>query len=317
MSNIQKARIAYAGPALTDGEMDVRELAPALISFAEFVSNAGKAIGCEQNIKVMLNQDSINKGSFDITFLLNMSIFEQAKLFVEGSKATGLDDLMAVLGYVANTGSAAIIIKNIFELIIRIGRRTLTKITKKSSDTSEIHLNDGTKIEVNINTLKVFLDVGCRKSIEGIVKPLESAGIDTFEIRNPADTNDKKPVAEVKKSEAELFKAPPAKEVVEEFPEAKPQEMFVKIVTVNFEQGKWKVSDGTNPAIWVTIADEQFIEKINNHEVTFGSGDMLRIIYRHVQKMKNGVLSAEYIVDKVLEVRPAPTQINLDFEYEE
>lgn len=53
MCSIKKARIAYAGPALTDGEMDVRELAPALIAFAEFVSNAGKAIGCEQNIKVI------------------------------------------------------------------------------------------------------------------------------------------------------------------------------------------------------------------------------------------------------------------------
>lgn len=66
MCNIQKARIAYAGPALTDGEMDVRELAPALIAFAEFVSNAGKAIGCERNIKVMLNQDSLNKGYFEV-----------------------------------------------------------------------------------------------------------------------------------------------------------------------------------------------------------------------------------------------------------
>ena len=63
MCSIKKARIAYAGPALTDGEMDVRELAPALIAFAEFVSNAGKAIGCEQNIKVMINQDTLNKGS--------------------------------------------------------------------------------------------------------------------------------------------------------------------------------------------------------------------------------------------------------------
>lgn len=53
MCSIKKTRIAYAGPALTDGEMDVRELAPALIAFAEFVSNAGKAIGCEKNIKVI------------------------------------------------------------------------------------------------------------------------------------------------------------------------------------------------------------------------------------------------------------------------
>ena len=317
MCNIQKARIAYAGPALTDGEMDVRELAPALIAFAEFVSNAGKAIGCERNIKVMLNQDSLNKGSFDITFILNMGILEQARLFMEGSKATGLDDLMAILGYVANTGGTAVVVKSIFDLISTIGKKTMTKITKKSPDTSEIHLADGTKIEVNINTLKVFLDVGCRKSIEGVIRPLETAGIDSFEVRNPADKTDKKPVAAVKKSEAELFKAPPAKEITEELPEAQSQEMLVKLVTINFEQGKWKVTDGTNPAIWVTIADEAFLNQISNHEITFGSGDMLRIAYRHVQKLKNGVLSSEYIVDKVLEVRPAPKQIKLDFEYEE
>ena len=131
MCNMQKARIAYAGPALTDGEMDVRELAPALIAFAEFVSNAGRAIGCERNIKVMLNQDSLNKGSFDITFILNMSILEQAKLFMEGSKATGLDDLMAVLGYVANAGGTFAAVKSVFELISVIGKRAMTKITKK------------------------------------------------------------------------------------------------------------------------------------------------------------------------------------------
>ena len=31
MCSIKKARIAYAGPALTDGEMDVRELARHLL----------------------------------------------------------------------------------------------------------------------------------------------------------------------------------------------------------------------------------------------------------------------------------------------
>ena len=294
MCNIQKARIAYTGSALTDDEMDVRELAPALISFAEFVSNAGKAIGCERNIKVMLNQDSLNKGSFDITFILNMSILEQAKLIMDGSRATGLDDLMAVLGYVANTGGTVAAAKSVFELISVIGKKAMTKITKKSPNTSEIHLDDGTKIEVNINTLKVFLDVGCRKSIEGIIKPLETVGIDSFEVRNPKDKTDKKPVATVKKSEAELFKAPPAKEITEELPEPQPQEMLAKLVTINFEQGKWKVTDGTNPAIWVTIADEAFLNRIGNHELTFGSGDMLRIVYRHMQKLKNGILSSEY-----------------------
>ena len=69
MTQSAKARIAYVGPALDNGEMDVRELAPALLAFAGLVESANAAIGGKQNIRVMLNQDSIRKGSFDITFL--------------------------------------------------------------------------------------------------------------------------------------------------------------------------------------------------------------------------------------------------------
>lgn len=317
MNNIQKARIAYTGPVLDNGEMDVRQLAPALIAFAEFVSNAVKATGGEQSIKVMLNQDSLNKGSFDITLILNMSLLEQAKLFMDNARTSGLDDLMAILGYIANAGGTVAAISSIFELILLIGKRKITKIKKKTADTSEIYLDDGTNIIVNINTIKVYLDVECRKSIEGVIKPLENTGISSFEIRNPLDITDKKPISTVDKTNAELFNAPPAKEIIEEVPTAQPQEMLVKLISINFEQGKWKVTDGTNPAIWVTITDDEFLNRVNRHELTFGKSDMLRIVYRHVQKIKNGILSSEYIVDKVLEVHPAPKQINIDFEYEE
>ena len=90
MCKMRKARIAYAGPALEDGTMDVRELAPALIAFADLVKYASRAINLDKNIKVMLNQDSLKKGSFDITFLLDTSLLDQAKLFMQGAADTGL-----------------------------------------------------------------------------------------------------------------------------------------------------------------------------------------------------------------------------------
>lgn len=313
MCNVKKARIAYVGEALTDGSMEVRELAPALISFAHFVSHAGKAMGCEREIKVMLNQDSINAGSFDITFILNMSILEQAKLFVEGSKSSGLDDLMTVIGYVANVGGAI----GVFELIRRIGSRAITAIKKKTPDVSAIYLNDGDVIDVNIKTLNVFLNAECRKDIEGIIKPLYKDGIGAFEIRNPLDKNDKRAISTVRECEKETFKAPPVEEMKADFlPATVNGEMLVRIISLNFEKGKWKVADVSNPPIWVTIADEEFMEKVSNHEITFGKGDLLRIAYRYVTSMKtDGNISAEYIVDKVMAIQQAPKQIKLDFEY--
>ena len=58
------------GPAIENGEMDVRDLAPALIAFADLVESVNNVLKGEQKIKVMLNQDSLQRGSFDITFIL-------------------------------------------------------------------------------------------------------------------------------------------------------------------------------------------------------------------------------------------------------
>ena len=122
----------------------------------------------------------------------------------------------------------------------------------------------------------------------------------------------------VHKGDVELFRAPEAAEnKMEELPVPVQQELLVKIVSVNFELGKWRFSDNSNPAFWATIADKDFIKRVENRELAFSSGDMLRIKYRHVQSIKNGTLSSEYIVDKVVEYKEAPKQIKLDFEYEE
>ena len=77
MAISRKARIAYNGTAIENGEMDVRDLAPALIAFADLVESVNNVLDGEQSIKVMLNQDSLQRGSFDITFILNMGILDQ------------------------------------------------------------------------------------------------------------------------------------------------------------------------------------------------------------------------------------------------
>lgn len=314
MENIRKARIAYDGPAIVDGSMDVRELAPALIAFSEFVDSANKVLGGKHEIKVMLNQDSIRKGSFDITFLLNVNILEQAKLFMEWSKETGLDDLMTILGYEPVKAAVGC---GVFGLIKVIKGRRITGITN-SDDRAEISLDDGEKIETDNKTLKVFLDANCRLKIEHIIKPVTTKDIDRFEIRNPSDEHDNAPIESITSEEAHLYKAPEAEiRNDEQLPEPVPQEMFVKINSVNFTDGKWRFSDNTNPPFWAKIADKEFLSKVENREVSFTDGDMLKIRYRLVQNIKKGQLSSEYIVDQVLEFKPAPRQIKLDFEYDQ
>lgn len=95
--------------------------------------------------------------------------------------------------------------------------------------------------------------------------------------------------------------------------ETEEQTMLAHIISLNFEQGKWRLSDGTN-AFWASIVDEGFLEKMERGDVSFTKGDMLLIEYHLKQTVKAGKLTTEYVVSKVLEQKKAPRQIKLDFE---
>jgi hypothetical protein len=312
MCMTRKARIAYDGPIISEGEMDVRDLAPALIAFADLVEHASSVIGNEHKIKVMLNQDSIKKGSFDITLLLDINILEQAQLFMGMAKNNGIDDLMTILGWF---GGPTIICGGIFSLIKKIRGRKLKDIRHVDDKNAEIVLNDGDVIPVPNGILKVFLDVDCRVSIEKIVEPLKRPGIDKFELRDVADQGNKEPLETIDKKMVYAFAAPdsagPDDEDMKPSPE---QEMLAKIVSLNFANGKWKLTDGTNN-FWASIQDEEFNNKIERGEISFTNGDMLHVRFYLQQTVKQGSLSTEHIVTKVLELRKAPKQIKLDFDY--
>lgn len=317
MNTSARARIAYTGPALERGEMDVRELAPALIAFADLVEHANSAIGGKQKIRLMLNEDSIRKGSFDITFILD-SIFDQAKLFVGFAQENGIEDLMTVIGWgVTGTTAASGICVGIFSLIKLIRGRKLTGIRHGKDGVAEIYLADGSEIKTDEKTLKVFLDINCRISIEKIVDPIRRDGIERFELRNPREKEDKTPIETISEEELPSFAAPSAMVPKDEvLPPTKEQEILVKIVSVNFAMGKWRLMDGTN-TFWASMRDEDFNSRVERGDISFANGDMLKIRYHIQQSINGGNLSSDHIVTKVIDLIKKTGQIRLDFDYGE
>lgn len=307
--NIAKARIAYDGPALKQGTMDVRELAPSLLAFADLVDNVNKVLGGEQKIQVLLNQDSIQKGSFDITTILQYSLIQQVQLFVSSADQNGLSSIMTVLGWGA-VGEE--IVSGIFSLIKKIQGRKI-KAVDEQKDKVIITLSDGATVITSKDTFKVYLNIDCRQSIDRVVAPLQTEGIDTFELRDPVRSTNKQAIESINKTDAPYFKAPSVNstEEVETFPE---QEMTVKITSITFEKGnKWKLTDGNN-TFWATIKDEKFLDDVDKGNIAFKNGDMLRIRYYIKQVQKGKTLSTEYTVTRILEVKSRPEQIKLDFD---
>ncbi|MFH1620779.1 MAG: hypothetical protein ABIB04_01705 [Patescibacteria group bacterium] len=58
-------RISYDGPALASHEMDVRELAPALLAIGGIFEEANKELNGER-VKVAVNMKAVEPGSVEV-----------------------------------------------------------------------------------------------------------------------------------------------------------------------------------------------------------------------------------------------------------
>ncbi|ENW7463446.1 hypothetical protein ACFL9A_004807 [Salmonella enterica] len=99
-TNDMKFRIVYDGPALETHEMNVRDLAPALLSLSDALEEAGKTVyGNKTVVSVKVNA-SFKAGSFGIDLIASStSWFKQAVDFFSGDSATAAANLIALIGF--------------------------------------------------------------------------------------------------------------------------------------------------------------------------------------------------------------------------
>src|SRR5688572_13132490 len=71
------AHVAYDGPALADGSMDVRDLAPALLALGELLQSANRVLNEDKATLAVKVQADFKTGSFDIGIGLFQSIGTQ------------------------------------------------------------------------------------------------------------------------------------------------------------------------------------------------------------------------------------------------
>lgn len=308
MAETSKVHIAYTGEALENGAMDINDLAPALLAFADLVKRANVLVGNTQPVRLMLNADSIKRGSFDVTLELIYSGLDQIKLLMGAAEDIGLKALSDALGI------GATIKEGVFWLIQAIGNKKILNVSETDDNKVAINLNDNSKIIINQNTYNVFMDHEARSSITKVMEPVKKEGIEGFEIRNPYNYKDKKPSFKVVKDDLQLYETPELETnvVPENIIE---QEVLLKIVSLVFDEAqKWRFTDG-DTTFWAKVEDKDFWNSVNSSEQAFRNGDRLKAVCKIVQRVgANGNITAERSIIKVIEVLPKPTQIKLKLE---
>lgn len=316
MSIADSFHIVYDGPALENHEMDVRELAPALVALADLFERTNEILSPSDS-KIVLNvKGSFKSGSFGIELSVFHQITDQILTFLQSDYAVSAATLFSILGISP--------IKDFIGLLPLIKQVAKGRITKATSlDDNRVELMITRKVEsrngnyVNSKTetttvvtdkrvMKLYKDPDIRKAVSRVIyDPLSEPGINEFQLNDYKNRE----VLTIREEEKDYFG--PLDIETEELKTTETEE-FLQIVTVCFRpDNKWRFTRGSE-TFFADILDKGFLEKVDQEKLRFGKNDLLYVILRARQFInKNDALDVSYSIVKVLDVRKSARQLEL------
>lgn len=292
--------IKYDGPALADHQMDVRELAPALIALSNLLEEASKAAYPDSSEVRVQVKGNFKGGSFGVDFIALQSISQQIISMLGGPTATAAANLLGILGGLGLVGGAGLI-----GLIKFLNGKTPSKI-EAHGDTETFEIRTAEEVEtfeVDLLTGRLYRSRIVKQSLARVLKPLEQEGVDVFASGINGVTQNV-----VTKADLPAFiEAALEAEVVSD---VLTQGVLLQIESAVFKDGnKWRLNDGST-SFFATIIDPEFLQKIESGAERFGKGDLLMVDLRRVQSITDTGLKTELVIERVIEHK-APLQASL------
>lgn len=292
-------RIVYDGPAVDDGEMDVAQLAPSLLALGKLIENADSILTGEQNrIRVRVKSD-IQRGSFDVGIVVDISsAWDALTAWVVSPAGSTTAFLMGALGLSLKDGG-----KGVIQAVRWLrGRKVTRKIVLVDGNT-QLETDDGDALVVQEAVARLVDEPQIRQPLERFTEPLRDQGVEAIKFEDGSDDIGETIVA----SEAPAFKATAG---VAPTSQSRFQATY-QIKKLYFDEGrKWRLSNGSQ-AIQAEIVDPAFWDRISNAQEAFSKDDYLVCDVRMDQWLGPSGLKTEYVVERVLQHLPAPRQPRL------
>lgn len=177
MTKHARTTIRYDGPALTGHEMDVQDLAPALLALADIIQIANKKFnGAETQIKVLVSAD-VEQRCFMLDVSLVQTFLDQAKGFL------GTDHVKTaweIRQWVGLLGSGSI---GLFQLLkfLRRAKDAGTALQIRSDGAGNVTVNgNGNTIIVPQPVYQLAQEPKVIEKAKAVMRPLEKEGYETL-----------------------------------------------------------------------------------------------------------------------------------------
>lgn len=284
--------VVYDGPALREGLIEVRELAPALLSLGQLVDRVNEIENHGKAKASLQIEAGFEKGSFAVVLALDVSLLQE----VAGLLFENLKDASTLAKILFGTGSLA----GLWKLL----RRKADKVEKRPDGTLNVTINNVT-INVNEQTYQLSLDPAARKAAAGTLEPLRASGVDEFKIIEREGRDEGETLSLISKEEAaEIIDAVredpgeiPAKEILDNT-----ATVALRLVKPSFRDSlKWSFSwSGGN--LNAAMRDNEFLNSVHRRERSFTDGDSLVVQLRTISRQDDeGRLRYDHEIVKVLE----------------
>jgi hypothetical protein len=223
--------LTYAGDALAENTMDVRDLAPALLAFGELFSRANDILNGE-DISVSLKVRATKPGSFELLLILS-TVFHTTTQFLSGDLVTSAVNLKTLVVGGSKAGTS------LFGVFKRLkGQRPIA--TPSSSGVTLKASN----IELHVPTevFRLYQDKEINRLAQAVVEPLFRSGIDEMVVKEGG-----KKLESVTKDDAATF-TPIAVSDGTATENIIPN-LALRLVSPTFTltRNKWRLDDGGGP----------------------------------------------------------------------
>lgn len=286
MESRAEFELVYDGPEMATGQIDVRDLSPALIGAADLLAAANRRANGQEAYSSLKIKARPRPGSFGVEVILDIGLWQAAKDLLTGADWTTAGELWAIA--VGGKGSYIWLKKRL--------RGNRPEIVRELPEGRVEVRVDGEVTVTHRIAIDMLSDQKANNAASEMLRPLDRTGIDTFRVKDAGGAV----VEEVTDADLPYFEAEEAGEPeIQNAILDQTQPALLEIIKPAFERDlRWMVTDGTK-RFGALMKDEAFQDKVTRRVVAFRHGDILRVRLRVVvgRSLKGGLSQRHEIVE--------------------